>query len=131
MTISVALEPHETYLVARLAGPFALEAAQAAVEHFIEAAVERQLSQILVDVRQVQGEPTVAERYLFAEFVAQAAVSQAVRQSGLLIKLAFVGQAPLMDPARFGMMVARNRGAQVVVVEDVNEALNWLGVTPT
>jgi len=54
-----------------------------------------------------------------------------VRQSGLLIKLAFVGQAPSMDPARFGMMVARNRGAQVVVVEDVNEALNWLGVTPT
>jgi hypothetical protein len=78
----------------------------------------------------VQGQPTVAERYDYSAFMAREVVSRAVRFGGPAVRLAYLGYAPLIDPHRFGVLVARNRGALVLATENLNEALNWLGVTP-
>jgi hypothetical protein len=42
--------------------------------------------------------------------------------------VAYVGDEPLIDPARFGETVAVNRGALIKVTTDLNEAFAWLGV---
>jgi len=129
MLISLQLEPHPGYLLALLAGVFTLDEAEAVSLRFLQASAEHHLPNVLVDVRQVLGQPTVAERYAYSEFVAIEVLSLAAG-GGPVMRLAYVGYAPLMDPNRFGVMVARNRGVQVTVTEDVNEALQWLGVPP-
>src|SRR5712671_5181271 len=129
MPISLQLEYHETYLSALVAGAFALEEAQAVSLRLLQASLEHNLANVLVDVRQMQGQPTVAERYAYSAFMAREVVSRSVRHGGPAVRLAYVGYAPLIDPERFGVLVARNRGALVLATEDVNEALNWLGVT--
>jgi len=44
------------------------------------------------------------------------------------IRVALVGNEPLIHPERFGEIVARNRGADARAFTDEAEALRWLGV---
>ena len=46
------------------------------------------------------------------------------------IRVAVVGSLPIIDPARFGETVARNRGVIVKVTTELEDALSWLGVDP-
>ena len=77
---------------------------------------------VLVDAREVTGrEPTMAERYELAVCVAQVQAAQQPR-----IRLAVLGNEPMVHPERFGEIVATNRGAVMRVFTDEALALEWL-----
>ena len=77
----------------------------------------------------MHGQLTLAERYAYREFVAVEVVRLTAR-GGPEMRLAYGGHPPLIDPNRFGMMVARNRGALLLATEDLKEALRRLSARP-
>lgn len=72
---------------------------------------------ILVDARAVTGPMTVTQRFLLGVHVA------ALR---LRVPLALVAAPDLIDPGRFGQLVARSRGLDTRTFSDFDEAAAWL-----
>jgi hypothetical protein len=90
------------------------------IEQSIELAKTRQVRKLLAVITGLDGfpSPTLAERFLMVEKWAAASAG--------LIKFALVIQPWLMNPERFGILVARNRGliANVFTLEE--DARAWL-----
>ena len=77
---------------------------------------------VLVDVRGVSGQlPTLFDRFDVGVHIAALHFEQRPR-----VRLALLGDEPMIHPERFGEIVARNRGADARVFIDEHEALKWL-----
>jgi hypothetical protein len=83
---------------------------------------DHQRRKILILANQVTGELTTQDRYEGAAFLTE----QVFRAPEWISAIAVVGQPPLIDPARFGETVARNRGINGRVFTDVDEAVGWI-----
>lgn len=79
------------------------------------------LGKVLVDARGVTGDLSTIERFEYGELIAELLSS---------FKVAFVLHRSLRDPSSFGEIVAVNRGADFKTFTEMNEACDWLGVTP-
>jgi hypothetical protein len=80
---------------------------------------ERLTLRLLVDLTGLQHPPlSVADRYGAAEMLAG--------EWDRTIRLAVVGRSDQIDPARFGVLVAVNRGLTLRAALDEVEALEWL-----
>ena len=66
--------------------------------------------------------PDTTERFTFATAWARAA--------GGLVALAIVARVELIDPKRFGVLVATNRGLVADVFDSEEAALHWLRTLP-
>jgi len=113
------------WLVVRMSGPFAVEWFVEIIAAVVTALRAAPAIAVFVDAREVFGAPSDLDRYRFA----MAAVSQ-----GLTGPLAFLAKEPIVDPARFGEAVARNRGVNARAFTNEVEARAWLreqtGVSP-
>jgi hypothetical protein len=108
-------------------GEFALAEAQRAFLEILEAVTRHSTAKILIDGRELQGEPTTIQRFLFSEFAAHAVVSYRRKHSAShALQFACVLQEPVLDPQRFGETVAVNRGMWVRVFDNLEDALGWL-----
>lgn len=77
---------------------------------------------VLVDVRRVSGQlPTLFDRFDIGVRIAALHFEQQPR-----VRLALLGDLPMIHPERFGEIVARNRGADSRAFIEENEALKWL-----
>ena len=104
-------------LVARCTGPgnaaWLVQAFRVIAEHWRGEPADA----VLIDVRDLDIVPTISERYRLGE-------SAAANWQGPPVAL--VGRKQLMDPERFGEMVARSRGLDGRVFTDIDEARAWL-----
>ena len=92
-----------------------------AAEKSLNIAIRENLKKILFDASELEGKPpTTMERLEMSE-----AFSKMQRDKGI-IKTAFVGKEPIVDPERFGETVAVNRGGLIAVFTDISEAKKWL-----
>ena len=82
---------------------------------------------MLVDGTAVTGEPQTFQRFLYAEFAAMAVLDLERHPGVRLPKFAYALKPPVLDPKRFGEIVARNRAMNVKMFESVQEAMDWLG----
>jgi hypothetical protein len=71
------------------------------------------------------GKPGDFERFLYGDFVAKTTLEM-MREYNISLRFAYVIHEPLRDPKRFGEKVAVDRGMDVKVFEDPNEAIQWL-----
>jgi len=85
---------------------------------------------MLIDGRALSGELSTTDRYSLGKVVADENAAIAARDAGRQVRVALVGNPPLIDRDRFGETVARNRGAAVKVTYDLESAYRWLGVEP-
>lgn len=86
---------------------------------------------ILIDGRAIVGDPTVIERFYYSEFAAEAVRGLRERGGNLKnYKFAFVLHEPMLDPLRFGEIVASNRHMNVKAFDDLDEAGKWLRLSP-
>ena len=77
---------------------------------------------VLIDVRRVTGRvPSVLERFDFGVRIAKHYLESEPR-----IRVAVLGDEPMIHPERFGELVARNRGGDARVFTDETMALDWL-----
>jgi hypothetical protein len=113
-------ETMEDYSCYRLSGDGPLEAAANKVIEVITFAREQGIRNLLIDVTRWTGHPnpTTLERFDWAEAFAKAALTK--------VKMAMVVPAKFMDPEKFEVTVARNRGLFGNVFVSEKDALAWL-----
>lgn len=111
----------EGYACYRPVGEVSLQKAIDWVSTVITFAVDQQITKLLIDSMKLTGiEPPLAwERFRMGERFAYAA-------RGSAIKVVLVARQEMIDPERFGMTVARNRGLLANVFTSEAEALAWL-----
>jgi hypothetical protein len=99
-------------------GPLATAARE--VVEVIAYARERGFRRLLIDTTRSTGHksPDTLERYLFAQAFADAA--------GSVVKLVLVLRPEMMDPEKFEVTVAKNRGLAGNVFDSEKDALAWL-----
>ena len=106
-------------------GEFELSRAQPQVVALLDKAVQSGATKVLIDGRQMTGNPTGYERFLYGTFAACATL-EIFHKHNVRLKFAYVIHEPLRDPARYGETVAVNSGMNVKTFEDKNEAVEWL-----
>jgi hypothetical protein len=108
------------HAVFRPSGHVTLAQVAKMVEQSIELAKTHRVRRLLAVITGLDGfpSPTLAERFFIIAEWAAASTGQ--------IKLALVLQRWLMDPQRFGILVARNRGFVADVFTSEEDALAWL-----
>ena len=106
-------------------GEFQLSLAERQFVELLDEAVHKGATKVLIDGRQMTGNPTGFERFLYGTFAACATLEVLHRHNARL-KFAYIIHKPLRDPERFGETIAVNRGMNVKTFEDENEAREWL-----
>lgn len=110
--------------VYRLEGPMSIEQAMARGTAAIALARAQQLPKLLIlaSAMELPAPATVLERYRVGEALAQA--------SGDAVSVAIVVRAELIDPQKFAITVAMNRGARANVFDSEPAARAWLAQMP-
>jgi hypothetical protein len=103
----------------RPAGHISLNAATELVVQAVAFARDQQVPKLLVNVLDLDfPSPSLPERYFIARKLAATAQGT--------VQLALVVRAHMIDPERFGVLVARNAGMNADVFSVEAEALTWL-----
>lgn len=126
MSIHYEYELQEAYLYAKISGNYSLAEAKHVSMNLLETCRVHQRFKILMDVFSLQGDPTVYERFSYADHMASMYRAY-IHQGFNLRQWAIVGTPPLIAPNRFGENVAVNRGMTVKVFYSIEEAQKWLG----
>ncbi len=111
---------HGDLAVFRPSGPIPLEQAVTMITSAITRARQQRARDLLVVTlgwTRLRS-PDLAERYFFVREWAKAAAGA--------VRLAVVARADLIDPERFGVIVAKNSGLSGAVFTSEKEALAWL-----
>jgi len=117
----------DNYLSVSVSGHFSLDEAKKMYVEILEILLNKKLLKLFFNVYKVKGKVTTMDRYHFGEFAALESIKYMGK--GLVrIAVAFYGIEPIIDPERFGELVARNRGLDLKVTTDKYEALQFLGV---
>ena len=113
-------EVMDGYCCFRLSGHGSLPEAANKVIEAIVFSRQQGVRRLLIDTTNWTGHasPTTTERFDFAEAFTAAA--------GSGLKLAMVVRPELMDPEKFEVTVARNRGLPGNVFDSEEQALDWL-----
>lgn len=127
--LSLQVEIEQRLLRANYHGEFSLTEAEANFHEILDALVKDKLRNVLVDGRQVNGDPAPLERFYYGKFVAEA-VAQTINRTRIEVpRFAYVLHPPMLDPKRFGETVAVNRGMRIKVFDDLKQAESWLGIS--
>jgi hypothetical protein len=115
----------DNYLSVNVSGNFTLSDAKKMFTEALEMLVKKKLFKLFFNVYKVKGRITTMDRYHLADYAAMEAINFLLK--GLpRLSVAFYGIEPIIDPERFGELVAKNRGLNIKVTTDKNEALNFL-----
>jgi len=110
----------ETYATYRPVGETTRQQAIEIVALAIAHAREQNIAHLLIDTTRLTGfaAPNTLERFSLGSLFARSAQGT--------VKVAFVAKAEMIDPQKFGLMVARNRGMTAEVFTDEAATLVWL-----
>ena len=115
------------FLSVTVSGHFSLSEAKIMYTAALEYLLENNLSKLFFDAFRVKGVVTTMDRYYFGEFAAFESLKY-IGKGLKKITVSICGEEPIIDPRRFGEIVARNRGLNLKVTTDKNESLQFLGV---
>ncbi len=120
MTAPEHFKMEDGYASYRPVGKVSLQEAVLLATNAITYARENQIRRLLINCTGLTGfgSPKTLDRFQMAEQWARAGQS--------MVKLSVVAAAELIDPEKFGMTVARNRGLLGNIFSDEAEALAWL-----
>jgi hypothetical protein len=122
MSLSFTATTQADHVRIDVSGTYSPESVVLVFERAFQRAAEDGVDALLMDVRQVTGQPpTLAERYELANKVSEL---QAARQPR--IRFAMLGHEPMIHAERFGEIIATNRGAVVKAFTEEPLALAWL-----
>ena len=97
----------------------------------LDAVARHKTEKILFDGRELKGQPDTIQRFLYSKFAANAVANDIIKL-GLTSapQFAYVLKEPLLDPQRFGEIVAVNRSMWVKAFDNLEDALGWLRLAP-
>lgn len=118
MSVQLQFEEMPGYLAAKFIGSGAAEDVWRQFELIAERCQLMKVDKLLIDITKAKGPLSLTEKYLAAE------ESRIFARFG--IKVAFVETPERMDPRRFFLLAARNRGVDVEAFTDLRDAQEWL-----
>ncbi len=121
MSIEYQAELKSQYAQLTCHGAYEKQALLDLLEAALDYAASSGVTAVLVDISEVEGSPSTAERFEMGEAFAEIQLGKSV-----IVAIAIVGREPMIDPERFGETVALNRCAVGKVFTDPVEAVNWL-----
>ena len=122
MSVSFEIKVHPGYVELECTGTYSHEAALQLYSQAYEVAVRENRAAVLVDVRQVTGDPPTLTD-LFDQGVHVASLGSG---AGARIRFAHLADESMTHPQRFGEVVARSHGALIRVFLDRDEAIAWI-----
>lgn len=125
MSITTQVNVEPTHILITCAGSYDQTEAEQIFCMAFETAARQKVQRLLFDCRKVTGELSTMDRFDLAEYVSMLVLERTDAES---VRIAIVGDEPLVDPSRFGETVAVNRGVTGKVTTDLNEAMEWLGI---
>jgi hypothetical protein len=108
----------EAYVRFDYTGEFSEAAGKQCVDAMVEACSQLQFSKALLDCRKMTGEIQILESFMVAQYGG--------KMRGFLSKTALVGREDQMLPDNFVENVAVNRGVNLKIFTDIEEAIDWL-----
>lgn len=122
MRIRVRLVRHEDYLQAKLSGEYPagefLTKLSSKMVHLLEM---NSLKKILIDAREIEPPQNELDRYFVGEVIAEKTkykyLTSIITRKG--------------EFNNFSETVARNRGASLLITDDINTAAEWLSIDPS
>jgi hypothetical protein len=116
----------DNYLSVNVSGYFSLSDSKKMLTEALEVLVSKKHFKLFFNVYKVKGKITTMDRYDLGEYAAIEAINFLL--NGLpKLSVTFYGKEPIIDPERFGELVAKNRGLNIKVTTDKKEALQFLG----
>ena len=107
-----------TYIRFDYTGDFSEAMGKQCIDAMVEACSKVQLSIALLDCRNMTGEIQLFDSFLVAEY--------GVKMLGIISKMALIGREDQMMHDNFVENVAVNRGVNLKIFTDADEAINWL-----
>jgi len=108
----------EAYIRFDFTGEFSEMTGKQCIDAMVEASSQLQHSKALLDCRNMIGEIKILESFMVAKYGG--------KMRGFLSKTALVGREDQMLPDNFVENVAVNRGVNLKIFTDVEEAIDWL-----
>jgi hypothetical protein len=118
MNRQLQIEEMSGYLAARYIGQYTVKAAWGKFELIAEYCERASKDKLLIDFTRAQADIHFVDRYFLGER------SQVFARHRL--KVAVVATREQIDPQKFGELVARNRGVNVLVFTELQAAEEWL-----
>ena len=118
MSIQLYMEQMPDYLAARFSGSGMAEEVWRQFELIAEHCKRANGDKLLIDITGAKGKASVIEKYSAAE------ESRIFARYG--IKVVFIETPGRMDPRKFFLLAARNRGVNVEAFTDFQSAEEWL-----
>lgn len=112
------IEDSPAYLEARLHESATLIEVLEQLRELAVFCTERRPSRLLVDFRAVTLNLSTVDRFEIG--------SLGARFHGLVGKVACLARAEMIDPRKFGVTVAQNRGLRVDIFDSADQAVRWL-----
>jgi hypothetical protein len=118
MSIQLQMEQMPNYLAARFIGSGVAEEVWRQFELIAEHCKRVKGDKLLIDITKAEGKLSLIEKYMAAE------EARIFAQYG--IKVVFIETPERMDPRKFFLLAARNRGVNVEAFTDLQSAEEWL-----
>ena len=125
------IDPKPECLYATVTGHFSLEEATKTFLELLDAVAQHKSEKVLFDGREISGEVTAYQRFYYGDYVAGAVLALVDRSGMKPPDFAYVLKEPILDAGRFGELVAVNRGMRVKAFDNLEDALEWLGLRPS
>lgn len=123
MDLKIKILKRDPYLHAAISGEFNLADFKKVYQQVIDSSVRLNQPRVIFDTRSMSGEISTMERYEAAVWIAQ---NQKAR-----VRMVFFVSLDQIYPDKFAETVAINRGVQLKVTTDMEEAMQWLGIVPS
>jgi hypothetical protein len=131
MALITATRAESGVLYATVSGAFSLPEGESSFLQVLKATARHQCGKVLIDGRQVKGDPTTIQRFLYGSFAAESvATCTRTGKFARTPQFAYVLHEPVLDPERFGETVALNRGMWIKAFDNLDEARAWLSAAP-
>ena len=108
----------EAYIRFDYSGEFSEVLGKQCIDAMVEACRQVQISKALLDCRNMTGEIRIFDSFKVAEY--------GVKMVGAIFKTALVGRQDQMLPDNFVENVAVNRGINLKIFTDADDAIDWL-----
>jgi len=128
MSLKSKFEMKKEYLHLKVSGDFSIDEACSLFVKGFETIASHKSSKILADLINVNGRPSVTDYYIYGSSIANELIKFWNKKGGGALQLAHVAAEPLFDSDRFADLVAANRGANMKSFNNIDDALEWLGV---
>ena len=108
----------EAYVRFDYSGEFSEAAGKQCIDTMVETCSQLRIRKALLDCRKMTGEIQILESFMVAQY--------GVIMRGSISKTALVGREDQMLPDNFVENVAVNRGVNLKIFTDIEEAIAWL-----